>query len=110
MTGDENSRDELVVSGMGFTGKLASKEMLSTLIFALAMLGLSYVLYAQHDAQNMKFDAIIQQLAKANELQYLQTYTLSRPQSERIPIMPPAQLWKYLDRDTLKDREEMKRK
>lgn len=107
---DTNGRDELSASGMGFSGSLKTKETVLTLAVVLAFLGLSYVVYAQHVAQDLKFDAIIKQMNIANELSYLQTYTLSRPQNERVPIMPPSQLWKYIDQDTLREREDIKRR
>ena len=104
----ENGRDELSLSGMGFAGSAKGKGFITVLVFIIFSVGLG-VLYAQHVSTESKLDVIIQQMRVANELSYLQTYTLSRPQNERTPIMPPAQLWKYLDADTLKQREDVRR-
>ena len=99
-----NGRDELSASGMGFSGAIKGKELITTIVFIVFAASLG-VLYAQHGASDMKLDLIARQLQVANELSYLQTYTLSRPQHERVPIMPPAQLWKYIDQESLKRRE-----
>ena len=103
-----NSRDELIASGMGFSGAIKGKELITTIVFIVFAASLG-VLYAQHGASDTKLDLIARQLQVANELSYLQTYTLSRPQHERVPIMPPAQLWKYIDQESLKEREKAKR-
>lgn len=104
-----NGRDEFSVSGMGFSGMLKGKEVITTIVFIVFSIGLG-VLYAQHTSESTRLDVIIRQMQVANELSYLQTYTLSRPQNERVPIMPPAQLWKYLDQEALREREEARRK
>lgn len=104
----ENGRDELSASGLGFSGSLKGKDMIVTVVLVLLAAGVG-ILYAQHSTMGEALDVIKQQMMVANELAYLQTYTLSRPQNERVPIMPPAQLWKYLDQETLRERENAKR-
>jgi hypothetical protein len=112
--GETNGRDELNVSGWGASLGLKGRDMLLTVVVVLMFLSGAYVLYAQHNTQSdqlqSKFDAMIAQLQRMNELNYLQTYQLSRPQNERLPVMPPTQLWKYLDQDAMKEKEDAKRR
>lgn len=108
--GETNGRDEVTVSGWGASIGLKGKDLVVSIVVALLFLVGTYVLYAQHSAQELKFDMVIGQLRQMNELNYLQTYQLSRPQDQRLPIYPPAQLWKYLDQDALREKEDAKRK
>lgn len=94
---NSSNGDTFQVSGMGFSALLKSKDVILPLFYALLSCVMFYAIYTQHIEQNNQFNLIIQQLAQANELQYLQTWQLSRPQEERLPVRPPPQLWKYLD-------------
>ena len=96
-----NGRDEISASGMGFSGAIKSKEMISTLIVVISFLVCAYVLYAQHQEMSEKFESM-------RDVLYLQAWQLSKPQDQRVPIMAPPQLWKYLDQNELRAREEKK--
>ena len=94
---DTNGREEVSVSGLGFASTFKGKDIVHSVVMFLVLVVFGYLLYQQHEAQNGRFDSITVEMKKANELQYLQSWIMSKPQEARPRLSLPPQMWKYLD-------------